>query len=151
MIAPEKLDNIRQRFLYLEARLNEGVPPAELASVARDYAELKPVVERIEAYRGLLGEIDAAKTLLGDPEMAPLAREELPALESRLPEIERELRLALLPRDVTDARSAILEIRPGTGGEEAALFAGDLLRMYQRFAEREGWRFELLEENVTEL
>ena len=89
--------------------------------------------------------------MLADPEMKALAEEELPALKSRLPEAEQTMRLALLPRDEADARPAIIEIRPGTGGEEAALFAGDLLRMYHRYAERQGWSFDILEEQLTEL
>jgi peptide chain release factor 1 len=86
-----------------------------------------------------------------DPEMRALAEEELPVLKARLPEVEQSLRIALLPKDAADARPAILEIRPGTGGEEAALFAGDLLRMYQRHADAKGWRFEIVELAESEL
>ncbi len=89
--------------------------------------------------------------MLADPEMRALAEEELPAAAARIPEMEQALRLALLPRDAADARPAILEIRPGTGGDEAALFAGDLLRMYQRYAESQGWRFEILELQESDL
>jgi peptide chain release factor 1 len=89
--------------------------------------------------------------MLADPEMRALAEEELPGLRARLPAMEQALRVALLPRDAADARPAILEIRPGTGGEEAALFAGDLLRMYQRHAERMGWQFEVLDLTPTDL
>jgi peptide chain release factor 1 len=89
--------------------------------------------------------------MLADPEMRALAEEEMPALKERLPEMEQALRVALLPKDSADARPAIIEIRPGTGGEEAALFAGDLLRMYQRYAERKGWKFTILEQSETEL
>ncbi len=89
--------------------------------------------------------------MLADPEMRELAEDELPDLKARLPRVEASLRLALLPKDAADARPAILEIRPGTGGEEAALFAGDLLRMYQRYAEGKGWKFEIIEESQTEL
>jgi peptide chain release factor 1 len=86
-----------------------------------------------------------------DPEMRALAEEELPGLRERLPAVEQSLRIALLPKDAADARPAILEIRPGTGGEEAALFAGDLLRMYQRYADAKGWRFEIVELAESEL
>jgi peptide chain release factor 1 len=151
MVPDAALDSILDRFAFLEARLSAGLPPAELAAVSRDYAELRPVVETIGAWRGLLAERAAAEGLLADPEMGPLAREELAAIAARAPALERAVRLALLPRDIADRRSAILEIRPGTGGEEAALFAADLLRMYQRFAEAQGWRFELLEESASEL
>jgi peptide chain release factor 1 len=89
--------------------------------------------------------------MLSDPEMRRLAEEEIPTLRARIPEMEHALRLALLPKDAADARPAILEIRPGTGGEEAALFAGDLLRMYQRYCETQGWRFEILELQESDL
>ena len=89
--------------------------------------------------------------MLDDADMRALAEEELPLLRARLPEIEKDLQIARLPKDAADARPAILEIRPGTGVEEAALFAGDLLRMYQRYAETSGWNFEIIEEQQTEL
>ncbi|MEM9047859.1 MAG: peptide chain release factor 1 [Pseudomonadota bacterium] len=151
MILQARLDSILERFAYLEAQLAEGVAPGDLAQLSRDYARLKPVVETVSGYRKLIADLSAAETLLTDPEMAPLAREEIAALEARRPLLEHAVRLALLPRDAADDRSAILEIRPGTGGEEAALFAGDLLRMYQRHAEAQGWRMEVLEESLTEL
>ncbi|MEL6235202.1 MAG: peptide chain release factor 1 [Pseudomonadota bacterium] len=151
MIQPDQLDRILDRFAFLEARLADGVAPDDLAQLSRDYAALKPVAETVTAYRQLMAELAAAQGLLDDPEMAGLARDEIAELEARVPQLEREVRLALLPRDVADERSAILEIRPGTGGEEAALFAGDLMRMYLRHAESRGWRMEILEESLTEL
>ncbi|WP_118136801.1 peptide chain release factor 1 [Oceanicella sp. SM1341] len=151
MIPKEKLDTISQRFAYLEARLSEALSPADLAALSREYAELKPVAEQIAAYRALLEDEAAARALLNDPEVAGLAREELAAVEARRPELEQAMRVALLPRDIADTRPAILEIRPGTGGDEASLFAVDLLRMYQRFAESQGWSFEILDETDTEL
>lgn len=151
MIPLDKLDQIVRRFEFLEARLSAGAAPAEIAGLSREYAELKPVVAEIGAYRQVLADLDEAGGMLADPEMRVLAEEELPKLKARLPEMEGRLRLALLPKDAADARPAILEIRPGTGGEEAALFAGDLLRMYQKYAEAQGWRFELLEYSPTEL
>ncbi|SFK59394.1 peptide chain release factor 1 [Shimia haliotis] len=123
----------------------------DIAALAKEYAEIKPVVEQIAAYRRLLSDIEDAEEMLGDPDMKELAEEELPALRAGLPEAEHALQLALLPKDAADARPAILEIRPGTGGDEAALFAGDLLRMYQRYAEGRGWKLEILEEQATEL
>ena len=92
-----------------------------------------------------------AEAMLADPDMKALAEEEIPALKARIPEMEDRLRLALLPKDAADARPAILEIRPGTGGDEAALFAGDLVRMYQRHAERMGWTWEVLEHQASDL
>lgn len=151
MVPAEKLDQIVGRFEFLEARMAEGAEGASIADLAREYAELKPVVAEIAAYRSTLADLAEAEALLDDPEMRALAEEELPTLKSRLPEQEQALRLALLPRDAADARPAIVEIRPGTGGEEAALFAGDLLRMYQRYAESRGWKFDIIEWSETEL
>lgn len=151
MVPFDKLDRIERRFQFLEAKLNDGASPAEIAALAREYAELKPVVTRIADYRNLLRSIAETEALLTDPEMRALAEEELPDLRAALPTLEEALRIALLPKDAADARPAMLEIRPGTGGEEAALFAGDLLRMYQRHADRQGWRFEVLDLQETEL
>ncbi|PWE34172.1 peptide chain release factor 1 [Maritimibacter sp. 55A14] len=151
MIPMDKLEQIRGRFEFLEAKLAAGVESGEIAALSREYAELKPVVEEIDAYRDTLREIEAAQAMLDDPEMAGLAREELETLQARLPELEHAVRLSLLPRDKADARPAILEIRAGTGGEEAALFAADLLRMYQRYAEARGWKVEVVEATATEL
>jgi peptide chain release factor 1 len=151
MVPLDKLALITQRFEYLEARLNAGATPAEIASLSREYSDLKPVVDQIAAYRTALHDLDEAEGWLADPEMKALAEEELPRLKARIPEMEAALRLALLPKDAADARPAILEIRPGTGGEEASLFAADLLRMYQRYAERMGWRFDILEQQLSDL
>ncbi len=151
MVPLDKLDQITRRFEFLEAKLASGAAPTEIAALSREYSELKPVVAEISAYRQSLADLDEAGAMLADPEMRALAEEELPRLKARIPEMEARLRIALLPRDAADARPAILEIRPGTGGEEAALFAGDLLRMYQRHAETQGWRFDLLDLTQTEL
>lgn len=145
MLPEEKLDQILSRFAYLEARLNTGAAPEDIARISREYSELEPVVAQIRVWRQAQADLAEAEGWLNDPEMRDLAEEELPWLRARIPELTDALRLALLPRDAADARPAILEIRPGTGGDEAALFAGDLLRMYQRYAEKRGWRFELLE------
>ncbi|MES2844459.1 MAG: peptide chain release factor 1 [Pseudomonadota bacterium] len=151
MVPLDKLAQITQRFEYLEARLNAGATPAEIATLSREYSDLKPVAKDIDAYRRALDDLAEAELLLQDPEMKALAEDEIPRLRARIPEMEQALRLALLPKDAADARPAILEIRPGTGGEEAALFAADLLRMYQRYAERMGWRFEVLEQQLSDL
>ncbi|WP_197915998.1 peptide chain release factor 1 [Thiosulfatihalobacter marinus] len=150
MVPIERLEQITRRFEYLEAQMAEG-GGSDIAVLAKEYSELKPVVAQIAAYRRLLSDMAEAEEMLGDPDMKELAEEELPGLRAALPEAERALQLALLPRDAADARPAILEIRPGTGGDEAALFAGDLLRMYQRYVEARGWKLEILEEQVTEL
>ncbi|MWD26120.1 peptide chain release factor 1 [Aquicoccus sp. SCR17] len=151
MVPTEKLEQIIQRFQFLEAKMSSGARGDEMVKLAREYAELKPVVTRIEEYRRLHADIAEAEAMMADPEMRELAEEELPQLRERLPELEQQVRLALLPRDAADARPAMVEIRPGTGGEEAALFAGDLLRMYQRYAEARGWTFDIVEEQQTEL
>jgi len=151
MVPSEKLDQIVGRFEFLEARMAEGADGSEIAELAREYAELKPVVATIAAYRRAFADLQEAEAMLSDPEMRALAEDEIATLKARLPELEQGLRLALLPRDAADARPAILEIRPGTGGEEAALFAGDLLRMYQRYAEARGWSFDILSYAETEL
>jgi peptide chain release factor 1 len=151
MVPMEKLDQIRRRFGFLEAKLSAGAPPAEIAVLSREYSDLKPVVAEIEAYRRSLDDLAEAERMLADPEMRALAEDEIPALKARIPEMEQALRLALLPKDAADARPAILEIRPGTGGDEAALFAADLLRMYQRYAESQGWRFDILDLQESDL
>ena len=151
MVPLEKLELIRQRFQFLEAKMNDGLAGEDIARLAKEYSDLRPVIEQIEEYRLVLRDIEEAQAMLDDADMRALAEEELPLLRASLPEIEKDLQIALLPKDAADARPAILEIRPGTGGEEAALFAGDLLRMYQRYAETSGWNFEIIEEQQTEL
>jgi peptide chain release factor 1 len=147
----DRLEQIAQRFQFLEASMAAGSDGADFAALAKEYSDLKPVVDQINAYRALLRNVDEAQAMLADPEMAELAREELPELKAALPKAEAALQVALLPKDAADAKPAMLEIRPGTGGDEAALFAADLLRMYQRYAEARGWGFELIEEQMTEL
>ncbi len=149
MVPSDKLEQISQRFQFLEAQMAEG--GGDIAALGREYAELRPVVEQIDAYRQLLADIDEAEAMLADPEMKELAEEELPALRAQLPQAEADLQLSLLPKDAADQRPAMVEIRPGTGGDEAALFAADLLRMYQRYAETQGWKFKIIEEQQTEL
>ncbi|MEO0379101.1 MAG: peptide chain release factor 1 [Pseudomonadota bacterium] len=149
MIPQDRLFQIRDRFQYLEAAMSDGT--GDIAAFAKEYSDLKPVVEQIEDYMGIVGGIEDAKAMLGDPDMAELAQEEMERLTHVLPEAEEALQIALLPKDAADERPAMLEIRPGTGGDEAALFAGDLLRMYVRFAETHGWKVDVIEEQATEL
>ena len=151
MIPMDRLEQISQRFQFLEASMAAGAEGADFAALAKEYADLKPVVDQIDSYKQLLSDLEEAEVMLTDPEMAELAREELPRLKEALPEAEAALQLALLPKDAADAKPAMLEIRPGTGGDEAALFAADLLRMYQRYCETRGWKFDLIEEQMTEL
>ncbi len=151
MLPAEPLRQIVERFEYLEAQLNAGAAADAIAAISREYAQLKPVVTQIGEYHQIKEDLKDAEAMLVDPEMRALAEEELARLKQALPEVELALRIALLPKDAADARPAILEIRPGTGGDEAALFAGDLLRMYQRYAEARGWQFELIEQQLSEL
>jgi peptide chain release factor 1 len=151
MLPADRLHQITDRFEFLEARLNAGPDASEIATISQEYAALKPVADQIAAYQQLLRDIDEAEAMLDDPEMKTLAEEELPTLRAALPEAEQALRIALLPKDAADARPAMIEIRPGTGGDEAALFAADLLRMYERYAETHGWKLEIIEQSQTEL
>lgn len=151
MIASDRIEQLIDRFQYLEAKMADGAAGSEIATLGREYAELRPVVETVTAYKELLAQIADAQAMLKDPEMRELAEAELPELKAQLEASEDAVQLALLPRDAADARPALLEIRPGTGGDEASLFAGDLLRMYQRYAEGQGWKFEILELSETEL
>jgi peptide chain release factor 1 len=151
MIPDRRLQDILERFAYVEARMNVAAEPAEIAALGRDYAALAPVVATIREWQKARAELEAAREMLADPDMRALAADEIAAIEARLPALEEAVRLALLPRDADDERAAILEIRPGTGGAEAALFAGDLLRMYLRYAEARGWKAEVLEEQPAEL
>ncbi|MDG2299204.1 MAG: peptide chain release factor 1 [Planktomarina sp.] len=149
MISEDLLIQITQRFEYLEAQMAEG--SGDIAKLAKEYSDLKPVVEEIKAYQCLVEDIVDAEAMLVDPDLHELAKEELPILRAALPTLEHNLQLTLLPKDAADDRSVIIEIRPGTGGDEAALFAGDLMRMYQRYVETQGWTFDIIENQVTEL
>ena len=148
-----KLDAILARRDELESLMASA--PGEYAALGREFSELGPLVEAIEALRRAERERAELVALAGDAtsdaEMRDLAAGELRAVGERLGDLERAVRLLLLPKDAADDKSAILEIRPGTGGEEAALFAGDLFRMYQRYADLKGWRVEILTANETGL
>lgn len=129
----------------------DGVNGADIAALAKEYSDLRPVVEQIAAWRQLVADLQEAEAMLADPDMKELAEEEIPLLKQQMPLAEHALQLSLLPRDAADARPAMLEIRPGTGGDEAALFAADLLRMYLRYAEGRGWKVDILDQQTTEL
>ncbi|MBB5514937.1 peptide chain release factor 1 [Rubricella aquisinus] len=151
MIPNDKIEEILARFAYLEAKMADGISAEEMVALSREYANLRPVAEQAEAWKQLTSDIEGAEAMLSDPEMRDLAEEELRTLRAQRPDAERAMQLALLPRDEADDRPAILEIRAGTGGDEAALFAGDLHRMYLRFAETRGWKTEIVSEALTEL
>jgi peptide chain release factor 1 len=140
-----KLDSVLDRFHEVEARMGAAGDGAEIVRLGKEYAELKPVAEAVERLGRARGEAVELEEMAGsgDHDMAALAREELDQLNERLPGLEREVALLLAPRDKDENASVILEVRAGTGGDEAALFAGDLFRMYQRYAAKRGWRVEV--------
>ena len=150
-----RLDELVRRRDELSHTLSGGtLSGGDFAKLSKEYSELSPIVEDIEALRHAQSELAAAEEMAqadGDPEMKALAEEEMRSLKHRLPELEAQVRTALLPKDEDDERNAILEVRAGTGGEEAALFAAELFRMYQRYAGLKGWRFELLDLSETGL
>jgi peptide chain release factor 1 len=151
-IPEERLAQIQHRFSELEARLASGQLEGEaFVAASRDYAELEPVARAAQEVREMRAEIASLAAMADDPEMKALADEELAELLQRLPEAEHELQIALLPRDAADARPAMLEIRAGTGGDEAALFAGDLYRMYERYAAEQGWRIEPISMSASDV
>lgn len=150
MVPLERLQQITERFEFLEAKLASG-DVENIAGVSREYSDLKPVAEQVAEYRALVSGIAEAEAMMSDPEMREMAEEELAELRRREPDAEQAIKLALLPRDAADARPAMIEIRPGTGGDEAALFAGDLLAMYRRYAEARGWKFEIVEMQESDL
>jgi peptide chain release factor 1 len=140
-----RLEQVLDRFREVEARMGAASDGAEIVKLSKEHAELRPVVDAVQALERVRGEAPELEAMSreGDAEMAALAREELEALKARLPELEREVALLLAPKDKDENASAILEVRAGTGGDEAALFAGDLFRMYQRYAQLHGWRVEI--------
>ena len=151
MIAIEKLNELEERFEYLEIKLSQPLSPEEIKSVSVEYSELKIIVDNIRNYKKVIREIEDIKFIIDDPEMKVLVAEELNSLTDQLATIEEDLILALIPKDNLDVKSGILEIRAGTGGDEAALFAADLLRMYQRFSDNMRWSTTVISESFNEL
>jgi len=150
-ISPDRIAAILRRQEEVQAAMaRPDLDPAEFVQLSKDYAELEPVVRAASEVEDLRREAAELEGLLTDPEMKAMAQEELAAVRARLPEAEHALAVALLPKDAADERAAMLEIRAGTGGDEAALFAGDLLRMYQRYAESRGWRVEIISASASE-
>ncbi len=144
----EKMRELERRFGEIEARMSAGPAADVYVKLASEYSELEPVVKKIREYQAAIDEADGLRAMLSDKatdrEMRDLAEMELPEIESRIEALEGEMQILLLPKDAADEKSAILEIRAGTGGSEAALFAGDLFRMYERFASTKGWKVEVL-------
>ncbi|MEM9210758.1 MAG: peptide chain release factor 1 [Pseudomonadota bacterium] len=151
MIPEDKLASITQHFEYLEQKLASGDASNDFAQTSKEYADLKPVVDAIRTYQQMKADLEEAADMLADPELKELGEQEIVRLKEALPTAEEHLQIALLPKDEADSRAAILEVRAGTGGDEAALFVGDLVRMYQRYAEANGFRFSIIEAAETEL
>lgn len=150
-----QLNRIIDRFAEIETLLSEGGPKIDIAKLGRELAQLRPVVEAARNFQTLQKELRSLSAMASDPaadpELKAMAQDELHELKHTLPDLERALKLQLLPKDAADDGNVILEIRAGTGGEEAALFAGDLARMYQRFAALQGWKVEVLSENPSDM
>ena len=144
----DKMDLMVKRFAMLESELANGPDSETYVKLASEYAELEDIVGRINAYRAALSERDDLNTLLADKatdgDMRALAEMELPEVEEKIEALQKDIQLLLLPKDAADTKDAILEIRAGTGGLEAALFAGDLFRMYERYAAGHGWKIEII-------
>ncbi|HKD58126.1 MAG TPA: peptide chain release factor 1 [Hyphomicrobiaceae bacterium] len=147
-IPAEKLEKLVQRWSTIQSELSRGLDQASYVQLSKEFAELNPLVATIQDLRKAEAErADLAQLLAdpaADPELTAMAREELAALEPRVTALEQQLRVHLLPKDAADEKSAILEVRAGTGGDEAALFAADLFRMYSRYAEERGWKTEII-------
>jgi len=150
-IPREKLEKLEERWQAIQAELNKGASQQAYARLTKEFADLDPVVKAIGALRKTEREAADLQAMLGDREMAALAREELAGLAPRIEALEQELRILLLPKDAADEKSAILEVRAGTGGDEAALFAADLFRMYSRYADLKGWKTEIISASENDL
>jgi peptide chain release factor 1 len=148
MLPEQKLDALIARHAALERDLAAVMPAETYVKLSREFAELDPVVEAVKSYRAAQRELEGVESMIEDPsidaEMRAIAAAERPELEARRASLERELRLALIPKDAMDERNVILEIRAGTGGDEASLFAGNLFRMYERYAAGQGWKVEIM-------
>src|SRR5437868_15101096 len=148
MLPEAKLDVLLAHHASLEAQLLGQVSSDKYVQITRELAELNPLIDAVKAYRAIVKEIADTQALIGDPatevEMRAMAEAERETLQARRAELEQEIRVALLPKDAMDERNVVLEIRAGTGGDEASLFAGDLFRMYERFASLQGWKVEVI-------
>jgi peptide chain release factor 1 len=150
MSLAEKLDRVLTRAEEVRHQLSSA-DGSQFGTLSRELSELEPLVERVTALREAEQARAEAQAMLADPEMKELAEAELQALKESLPQLEREVRLMLLPKDSADERNAILEIRPAAGGDEAGLFAAELFRAYQKFAEGQRWKFEVMDYDESEL
>ena len=144
MLSDQQLEKILQHFAVVQEKLNSAPDQEELVSLSKEYAELKPICELISDFRQMTSELKDAQILLKDPEFKEVAEVEVLQLENSIASIQMELQLSMLPKDKNDSRPVLLELRAGTGGDEAALFVSDLLRMYERYADTSGWKTEIL-------
>src|SRR5215472_3175280 len=148
MLPEQKLDALLARHKMVESELATQLTPEIYIKLSREFAELEPVVTAVKSYRGVVAEIEGLEALIADSatdaDMRAMANAEKPQLEARRAALEQQIKLALLPKDAMDERNVILEIRAGTGGDEASLFAGDLFRMYERYAAIQGWKVEVI-------
>jgi len=155
MIPEAKLERVLDRFAALEAQLAQGGGKSGFAKLSKEHAQLAPVALAIQAYKSARDQLGQAAALIADPasdaEMKALAADEERSLRARFNALEHDVKLMLLPMDAADSSSAIVEIRAGTGGQEAALFAGDLLKMYARYAQLQGWKVDLMSMSESDL
>ncbi|MGB1360677.1 MAG: peptide chain release factor 1 [Alphaproteobacteria bacterium] len=150
----DKLDDVIKRAEMVNEKLSTGgLSSEELQKYSKEYGNLEPMVNKIKEYKNLVSNMENAKEMMNDsdPEMAEMAKDEFESAKEVFPEMEQELQIMMLPKDEADDKNVIMEIRAGAGGDEAGLFAGSLLRMYQRYAENRGWKTEILEFNQTDL
>jgi len=153
-IPEEKLEQITERWLAIQHELSNPIEQDQFRKLSKEFAQLDPIVATIREMEGVRDEIKDLNGMIAegdDKEMTELARTELAELEPRLEEIDHKLKIQLLPKDDADDLSVILEVRAGTGGDEAALFAADLFRMYQRYAEERKWSVEIIDVSVSDL
>jgi len=151
MIAEDRLQKVLDRFEAVQSEMNSNVERERFVALSKEFAELSPVAEAVRALRQGREDRMAAQEMMADKELAPMAREEIERLDEELPTLERQVELMLLPKDAADERNIILEVRAGTGGDEAALFAGDLFRMYSRYAQLQGWQVEVMSASEGEV
>jgi peptide chain release factor 1 len=150
MIPQHKLAQIIDRYEELENIMSQGVTE-DFAKISKEYSDLGPIVTKIKELQSMQNSLIELDDMMQDAELKDIASEEFYAIKKSLPDIEHDLNILMLPKDVADERSAILEIRAGTGGDEAALFAGDLFRMYERYATLNGWRTEIVSEAAADM
>ena len=150
-IPQQKLAQVLERFEAIEARMGVVSEATEIVKLAKEYAELRPVAEGVRKLHNVLTEMEDLEEMASDPEMAAMVKDELQALKETLPDLEHEVSILLLPKDKDDNASVVIEIRAGTGGDEAAIFVGDLFRMYARYAQLQGWKLEIETQSDAEM